>query len=131
MHYKVQFTKKPDKGDDYIARVSLDLEEDHLISLIFKDEIIIHLIKESFSKEETEKKLKVELTKDNNFILNKLVKLALDDEVVKEKLRSKGIGVFNVSFEKYQEILEEIEMRKEERRSKNLELLLKQNSLNL
>ena len=93
----------------FSVKVSLDKKDKHKIILKFANKLIEDLFKNLLSEEEIENKLNALLMANNKFLFIRLVRLALGKGSVKAQLRANQTGIFILTSEKWQQIMERIE----------------------
>lgn len=103
----------------FLIKVSLNEKHEHIIVFKFMNGFIKDLLNNAPSQEEIENTLKPILKENDNFLLIRLVRIALGNETIKEQLRAKQNGIFSIDTLKWQQILNKV---KEE----ELELILAQ-----
>jgi hypothetical protein len=93
----------------FSVKVSLNKKDKHKLILKFALELIEDLFKHAVSEEETENKLNALLMENNKFLFIRLVRSALGNEGIKAQLRANQTGIFILTSEKWQQIMERIE----------------------
>lgn len=93
----------------FSVKVSLDKKDEHKIILKFANKLIEDLFKNLLSEEEIENKLNALLMENNKFLFIRLVRLALGSERIKTQLRANQTGIFILTSEKWQQIIDRIE----------------------
>jgi hypothetical protein len=93
----------------FSVKVSLDKKDKHKLILKFAVKLIEDLFKNAVSEEEIENKLNALLMENNKFLFIRLVRLALGSERIKTQLRANQTGIFILTSEKWQQIIDRIE----------------------
>lgn len=92
----------------FSVKVSLDKKDEHKIILKFANKLIEDLFKNLLSEEEIENKLNALLMANSKFLFIRLVRLALGSERIKTQLRANQTGIFILTCEKWQQIMDRI-----------------------
>ena len=93
----------------FSVQVSLDKNNKHKVILKFANKFIEDLFKNVISEEEIENKLNALLMANSKFLFIRLVRLALGSERIKTQLRANQTGIFILTGEKWQKIMDRIE----------------------
>jgi hypothetical protein len=93
----------------FSVKVSLDKNNKHKVILKFANKLIEDLFKNVISEEEIENKLNALLMANSKFLFIRLVRLALGSERIKTQLRANQTGIFILTGEKWQKIMDRIE----------------------
>lgn len=93
----------------FSVKVSLDKNNKHKVILKFANKLIEDLFKNVISEEEIENKLNALLMANSKFLFIRLVRLALGSERIKAQLRANQTGIFILTGEKWQKIMDRIE----------------------
>jgi hypothetical protein len=93
----------------FTVKVSLDKNNKHKVILKFANKLIEDLFKNVISEEEIENKLNALLMANSKFLFIRLVRLALGSERIKTQLRANQTGIFILTGEKWQKIMDRIE----------------------
>jgi hypothetical protein len=93
----------------FSVKVSLDKNNKHKVILKFANKLIEDLFKNVISEEEIENKLNALLMANSKFLFIRLVRLALGSERIKTQLRANQTGIFILTGEKWQQIMDRIE----------------------
>ena len=93
----------------FAVKVSLDKINKHKVILKFANKLIEDLFKNVISEEEIENKLNTLLMANSKFLFIRLVRLALGSERIKAQLRANQTGIFILTGEKWQKIMDRIE----------------------
>ncbi len=93
----------------FAVKVSLDKNNKHKVILKFANKLIEDLFKNVISEEEIENKLNTLLMANSKFLFIRLVRLALGSERIKAQLRANQTGIFILTGEKWQKIMDRIE----------------------
>ena len=123
-NYKIK-TIKVTPEECFIVRVSLDEKDKYIIILKFMNGFINHFIGD-YLDEQIESKLKKLLLQNDNLLLIRLTRLALGDESIKKLLRNNEIGIFNISYVKWEQILEALKQEELKVEKEKLEAILEQ-----
>lgn len=73
------------------------------------------LLQVTVSEEEVKTKLENLLSNKDNFLLIRLIRLALGNEIIKQQLQNGQNGIFNIDLGKWEKILKKIKEEKLER----------------
>jgi hypothetical protein len=93
----------------FSVKVSLDKNNKHKVILKFANKLIEDLFKNVISEEEIENKQNALLMANSKFLFIRLVRLALGSERIKTQLRANQTGIFILTGEKWQQIMDRIE----------------------
>ena len=118
MQYTIQSIQMMPEGY-FFVHVSLDLKNKHIIVLKFTDGFIDDYINSSPSENKIKSMLEKLLTENNNFYLIRLTRIALGNKLIKEELRNRKNGKFEIDYIKWKKIVSKVE-------EEELELILAQ-----
>jgi hypothetical protein len=121
--YKIQSIQMHPEGY-FLVHVSLDPKNKHIIVLKFMNGFIEDLINGAPSEEKIKNKLKELLTESDDLYLIRLTRIALGNELIKEELRKRKNGIFDIDYIKWKRIVNKIE-------EEELELILAQGLSNI
>jgi len=93
----------------FSVKVSLDKNNKYKVILKFANKLIEDLFKNVISEEEIENKLNALLMANSKFLFIRLVRLALGSKRIKAQLRANQTGIFILTGEKWQKIMDRIE----------------------